>query len=87
MGKTTVALSLALLALAVAGCGGKSDAEKQSESAGKTGRGTITCDGKALPGDPGLPAKFPVLPEVTFVKATDSGCPTPTGRIVPAAGV
>jgi hypothetical protein len=61
-----------VLAALVAGCGGKSDAEKQAE-ASKSGEGTVTCSGNALSGETGLPAGFPELDGVTFVKASDSG--------------
>jgi hypothetical protein len=60
-----------VLATAVAGCG-KSEAEKQAE-ASNSGEGTVTCSGNALSGETGLPAGFPELDGVTFVKATDSG--------------
>jgi hypothetical protein len=59
------------MTLPAAACGGKSDAEKQAEAA--SGEGTVTCEGSALSGDAGLPAKFPVLPEMTLVKAEDKG--------------
>ena len=62
---------VAILAVAVAGCG-KSEAEKEAES-GKSGEGTVTCSGNALSGETGLPAGFPELDGVTFVKARDSG--------------
>ena len=63
---------IVVLAASVAGCGGKSDAEKQAE-ASKSGEGTVTCSGNALSGETGLPAGFPELDGVTFVKASDSG--------------
>jgi hypothetical protein len=66
-------LVVACLLAAAAGCGGKSEAEKEAESQAKSGEGTITCTGDALAGDSGLPAGFPVLDGVTFVKAKDSG--------------
>ena len=64
---------VACLLVAAAGCGGKSDAEKNAEAQAKSGEGTVTCSGDALSGDSGLPAGFPVLDGVTFVKAADSG--------------
>jgi hypothetical protein len=67
----TSGIRLVALAALLAGCGGKSDAEKQAES--QSGRGTVTCDGKALSGEPGLPAGFPILDGVTFVSAKESG--------------
>ena len=65
-------LTLVCLLVVVAGCGGKSDEEKQAEAA-RSGTGTITCSGDALSGDSGLPAGFPVLDGVTFVDAEDKG--------------
>jgi len=73
MRKVGGVLLLVCLLVAVAGCGGKSDDEKKAEAAAKSGEGTITCEGKALSGDSGLPAGFPVLDGVTFVKAEDKG--------------
>jgi hypothetical protein len=67
--KRTLTLLLLALAFAATACG-KSDEEKQSEA---SGRGELTCEGSAISGDAGLPAKFPVLPEVTVVSAEDSG--------------
>jgi hypothetical protein len=66
-------LMLVCVVVAAAGCGGKSEAEKEAESQAKSGEGTITCSGDALSGPSGLPAGFPVLDGVTFVKAEDSG--------------
>ena len=69
-----------VLASVLAGCGGKSAAEKASESTTTTaasGRGTVTCDGSALAGGTGLPAGFPSVKGITFVTATKSG-PTHT---------
>ena len=71
--KFTLLAVLALLTLPVAACGGKSDAEKKSEAAAKSGEGTVTCEGTAMTGDPGLPPNFPVLPEMTLVSAEDKG--------------
>ena len=73
MRKVTLLAVLALLTLPVAACGGKSDAEKKAESAAKSGEGTVTCEGTAMTGSAGLPANFPVLPEMTLVKAQDKG--------------
>jgi hypothetical protein len=71
--KLTLLAVLALLTLPAAACGGKSDAEKRAESAAKSGEGTVTCEGTAMTGDPGLPPNFPVLPEMTLVSAEDKG--------------
>jgi hypothetical protein len=60
-----------VLTASVAGCG-KSEAEKEAE-AGKSGEGTVTCTGDALSDATGLPAGFPQLDGVTYVKAEDSG--------------
>jgi hypothetical protein len=64
-------LVLGCLLVVAAGCGGKSDEEKQAEA--QSGEGTITCTGDALSGSSGLPAGFPVLDGVTFVTAEDKG--------------
>jgi hypothetical protein len=61
------------LAVALAACGGKSEAEKEREAEAKSGRGTVTCEGKAMSGETGLPADFPNLDGITFVKASESG--------------
>lgn len=67
-------LSLALVALGTAACGGKSDSEKAREAAAaQSGRGTITCEGSALSEDAGLPAAFPALDGVTYVSNGDKG--------------
>lgn len=62
--------------LAVAGCGGKSEAEKEREAAKAavgSGRGTITCEGAATQAASGLPKGFPQPDAVTYVKATKRG--------------
>ena len=61
-----------VLVSVLAGCGGKSEAEKERE-AGESGRGTVTCEGSATSAATGLPADFPQIEGVTFVKATKSG--------------
>ena len=66
-------LAVVCLLVMLAGCGGKSEAEKESEAGQQSGEGTITCTGDALSGDSGLPAGFPILDGVTFVEATDKG--------------
>jgi hypothetical protein len=71
--KLTLVVSLMLLTLPAAACGGKSEAEKKAEAAAKSGEGTVTCEGTAMSGDAGLPANFPVLPEMTLVNAEDKG--------------
>src|SRR5689334_7029558 len=64
-------LVLCCLLVAAAGCGGKSDEEKQAEA--QSGEGTVTCTSDALSGPTGLPAGFPVLDGVTLVTAKKSG--------------
>jgi len=68
-------LMLTALAFAVAGCGGdgKSEAEKEREAAAKSGRGTVTCSGTAMTGETGLPADFPTIDGVVFVKTSEAG--------------
>jgi len=65
-------LMILVLASLAAGCG-KSEAEKEREKAAKSGRGTVTCDGSGMSGATGLPADFPKIDGVTFVKATQTG--------------
>jgi hypothetical protein len=74
MRKVAGVLLLAAIAAALAGCGGGGDNESESQrEAEQSGRGTITCEGDAMIGSAGLPAGFPELEGVTFVKAEDSG--------------
>jgi hypothetical protein len=67
---------LALLAIActtlLVACGDKK-AETTTAAEAESGSGTITCEGPAMSGDAGLPAQFPVLPELTLVTAEDKG--------------
>ena len=70
MRKTLIPL---LLVSALAGCGGKSEAEKESEATAKSGRGTVTCEGSALSGETGLPDDFPSIDGITFVTSVKSG--------------
>jgi hypothetical protein len=62
-----------LLVCVLAGCGGKSEAEKEREAAAQSGRGTVTCDGSAMSGETGLPADFPSADGITFVKSEQNG--------------
>ena len=74
--KIVIGVLAASALLAVAGCGGKSDAEKKSEAAAAaagSGRGTITCDGSATTKPTGLPSGFPQPDAVTYVSATKNG--------------
>jgi hypothetical protein len=66
-------LCLLLFAGLLAGCGGKSAEEKAREAANKSGRGTVTCDGSAMSGSTGLPADFPAIDGVTYVKSATAG--------------
>ena len=61
-----------VLVSVLAGCGGKSEAEKEREAA-ESGRGTVTCEGSATSAAAGLPADFPQIEGVTFVKTSKSG--------------
>ena len=63
----------ALLVCVLAGCAGKSEAEKEREAASKSGRGTVTCEGSAMSGETGLPADFPSVDGVTFVSSAQNG--------------
>ena len=63
----------ALLVCVLAGCAGKSEAEKEREAAAKSGRGTVTCEGSAMSGETGLPADFPSVDGVTFVSSAQNG--------------
>jgi ABC-type phosphate transport system substrate-binding protein len=71
--KIVIGMLAASAVLAAAGCGGKSDAEKQSEAAAQSGRGTITCEGSATSKPSGLPSGFPRPDAVTYVTATKTG--------------
>jgi hypothetical protein len=70
--RALLAVVLIVFALPLAACGGK-DNESAGETDAGAGRGTITCEGSAMSGDAGLPANFPILPEMTLVKAEDKG--------------
>ena len=74
--KIVTGMLVASALLAVAGCGGKSEAEKKSEAAAAangSGRGTITCEGSATSKPTGLPSGFPQPDAVTYVKASTNG--------------
>ena len=62
-----------LLVCVLAGCGGKSEAEKEGEAAAKSGRGTVTCEGSAMSAETGLPADFPSIDGITFVSSAQNG--------------
>lgn len=61
---------LMLFALALAGCGGKSESEEEGERGEAFGP---ICELSQLTGETGLPADFPLPGDVTFVKAEDAG--------------
>jgi hypothetical protein len=67
-----VGLMIALVA-SLAACGGE-DKDKDKESAG---RGPLTCSGSAMSGQPSVPAGFPSVGSITWVKTGTSG-PTKT---------
>jgi hypothetical protein len=63
-------LALAMLGLALAACGGESEGEEDGE------RGEAfapICEMPAMTSETGIPADFPVPPNVTFVKSEDAG--------------
>jgi hypothetical protein len=70
--KFVIGVLAATALLAAAGCG-KSTAEKKSEAAAQSGRGTITCEGSATSAKTGFPADFPQPDAVTYVKAQQKG--------------
>ena len=61
-----------VLVAVLAGCGGESEAEKERE-AGKSGRGTVTCEGSATSTATGLPVDFPQIDGLVYVKASKTG--------------
>lgn len=62
-----------LLVSVLAGCGGKSQTEQESETTAQSGRGTVTCAGSAMSGSTGLPADFPSIDGITFVTSVENG--------------
>src|SRR5215210_3080132 len=64
---------LSLVATFAAGCGGGGESEAEREAEEGSGRGTVTCEGSAMSGDLGLPADFPQLEDITFVKSEQNG--------------
>jgi uncharacterized lipoprotein len=71
MSRLTALVAACAAVLALSGCGGDNESEQEKEA--EAGRGTITCSGDALTGSAGLPAGFPELEGVTFVKKADRG--------------
>ena len=68
--KRVLVLSAMLLASAflLTSCGGDEESEDDESAAS-----AITCEGDALDGDTGLPAKFPTPSELTYVKTEQRG--------------
>jgi hypothetical protein len=63
-------LALAMLGLTLAACGGESEGDEDGD------RGEAfapICEMPAMTGEAGIPADFPVPPNVTFVKSEDAG--------------
>ena len=63
---------ICLAALALAACGGKSEAEKERERSVPTVSASA-CDGAALTGDTGLPGHFPEPDGVTYKTTKKAG--------------
>jgi hypothetical protein len=67
-----VVLAIAV-GLLTAACGGqKGEGEAGAAGTGAEGA-TVTCRAGASPGDPGLPANFPLPPEFTMTRSTQEG--------------
>jgi len=61
-----------LLPLALAACGGDNESEEEEE--GERGEAFASiCEMSALAGDTGLPADFPSIEQITYVKAEEAG--------------
>jgi predicted small lipoprotein YifL len=60
------------LTLAACGGGGESDAEKQAEAERSEAFAPI-CEMTAMSGETGLPADFPTISEITWVKSEKAG--------------
>jgi hypothetical protein len=62
-----------LLPLAMAACGG-GDSESEEEEEGERGEAFASiCEMSAMSGDTGLPADFPSIDQITFVKSEEAG--------------
>jgi hypothetical protein len=62
-----------LLPLAMAACGG-GDSESEEEDEGERGEAFASiCEMSAMSGDTGLPADFPSIDQITFVKSEEAG--------------
>jgi len=68
-------LVLVVLPLALAACGGgESESESEEEGEGERGEAFATiCEMSAMSGDTGLPADFPTIAQITFVKSEEAG--------------
>ena len=73
MKKTPFVLTVLLIGLSffAVACGGESESEKEREA--ESGRGTVTCSGDAMTGETRLPADFPQIEGITFVKSQKTG--------------
>lgn len=61
------------LPLAVAACGG-GDGESEEEEEGERGEAFASiCQMSAMTGDTGLPADFPSIDQITYVKSEEAG--------------
>ena len=72
MTRSTLAriVTLLMFGLALAACGGESESEEE----GARGEAFAPiCEMAAMSGDTGLPASFPIVDSVTFVKSEDAG--------------
>lgn len=65
-------LLLVLLPLVLAACGGDGDSEEEGE--GERGEAFAPiCQMSAISGDTGLPADFPSIEQITYVKSEEAG--------------
>lgn len=72
MRRLLLLLLLVLIPLAVAACGG--DGESEEEGEGERGEAFAPiCEMSALSGETGLPADFPTIDQITFVKSEEAG--------------
>ena len=64
---------LVLLPLALAACGG-GESESEEEEEGERGEAFAPiCEMSALSGETGLPADFPTIDQITYVKSEEAG--------------
>src|SRR5215207_8705016 len=70
----TLILILLLVPLALAACGGDGESESEEEREAERGEAFAPiCEMGPLSGDTGLPANFPTIGEITFVKSEAAG--------------